>query len=76
MPAQRTATAASAQAWRLPRDRENRGWSYFDTEAAAGFVTVSLMSGSCCGRCVCVCATPVPKDVGLTIFAVMSAGGQ
>ena len=24
----------------------------------------------------CVCVTPVPKDVGLTISAVMSAGGQ
>ena len=26
--------------------------------------------------CVCVCATPVPKGVGFTVSAVMSAGGQ
>ena len=37
---------------------------------------VDVHSGSCARRCVCVCATPVPKDVGLTISAVMSAGGQ
>ena len=44
--------------------------------------TVGIRTGhSCeyvfvCVFCVCVCATPVPKDVGLTVSAVMSAGGQ